>query len=38
MQKKGSAHANQNHASMDSHIPIIVGTLEPEELIEKLII
>jgi len=38
MRKKGSAHAEQNHASMDSHIPIIGGALEPEELIEKLII
>jgi hypothetical protein len=38
MQKKGSAHAEQNHVSMDSHIPIIGGILEPEELIEKLII
>ena len=38
MRKKGSTHAEQNHASLDSHIPMIGGTLEPEELIEKLII
>jgi hypothetical protein len=38
MRKRGSAHAEQNHSSIDSHIPIISGTLEPEELIEKLLI
>ncbi len=38
MCKRGSAHAEQNHASIDTHIPTFGGILEPEVFIEKLIL